>query len=111
MTISDLPAINASLNFVSTIFISTRLVSDPPRALAAHIACMITAVVSSIVFLAGYVTYHFHVGERSTHFTAQGIVRYLYFAMLISHILLAFVTVAAGHSHADSGVPTALGTP
>ena len=45
------------------------------------------------LFLAGYVTYHLHVGERSTQFTAQGIVRHLYFAMLISHILLAFVTL------------------
>ena len=54
---------------------------------------MITAVISSTLFLAGYVTYHLHVGERSTQFTAQGIVRYLYFAMLISHILLAFVTL------------------
>ena len=54
---------------------------------------MITAVISSVLFLDGYVTYHIHVGERSTHFTAQGIVRQWYFAMLISHILLAFVTL------------------
>ena len=54
---------------------------------------MITAVVSSTLFLTGYVVYHVHVGERSTQFTAQGIVRHLYFAMLISHIVLAFVTL------------------
>ena len=54
---------------------------------------MITAVISSTLFLVSYVTYHAHVGERSTHFTAQGAIRYIYFAMLISHILLAAVTL------------------
>src|SRR5438445_13429830 len=56
-------------------------------------ACMITAVISSTFFLAGYLVYHAHVGEKSTAFAAQGIVRPIYFAMLISHILLAFVTL------------------
>src|SRR5438046_9414425 len=93
MTISDLPAVNASLNFISTIFISTGWYLIRRGHWRRHIACMITAVISSALFLAGYVTYHLHVGERSTQFTAQGVVRYLYFAMLISHILLAFVTL------------------
>jgi putative membrane protein len=93
ISISDLPAINASLNFVSTIFISTGWYLIRHGHWRRHVACMITAVISSTLFLVGYVTYHLHVGERSTHFTAQGIVRYLYFAMLISHILLAFVTL------------------
>jgi putative membrane protein len=93
MTISDLPAMNASLNFISTIFISCGWYLIRRGHWRRHVACMITAVFSSTLFLVGYVTYHVHVGERSTHFTAQGIVRSLYFAMLISHILLAFVTV------------------
>ena len=93
MTISDLPAINASLNFVSTVFISTGWYLIRRGHWRRHVACMIAAVISSTLFLAGYVTYHFHVGEQSTRFTAQGIVRHLYFAMLISHILLAFVTL------------------
>ena len=54
---------------------------------------MITAVISSTLFLVSYITYHLHVGERSTHFTAQGAVRYFYFAILISHILLAAITL------------------
>ncbi len=54
---------------------------------------MIAAVTSSTLFLVGYVIYHYHVGEQSTRFTAQGIVRYLYFTMLISHILLAFAVL------------------
>jgi putative membrane protein len=93
LKVSDLPAINASLNFVSTIFISTGWYLIRRGHWRRHIACMITAVTSSTLFLAGYVIYHIHVGERSTQFTAHGIVRQLYFAMLISHILLAFVTL------------------
>ena len=54
---------------------------------------MIAAVISSTLFLAGYVTYHVQMGGRSNEFAAPGIVRYFYFAMLISHILLAFVTL------------------
>ena len=93
MTISDLPAINALLNFISTVFISTGWYLIRHGAWRRHMACMITAVIASTFFLIGYIVYHAHVGEKSTHFTAHGMVRPLYFAMLISHILLAFVTL------------------
>lgn len=93
MSVSDLPAINASLNFVSTIFISTGWYLIRRGHWRRHIACMIAAVISSTLFLTGYVTYHVQMGGRSNEFTAPGIIRYLYFAMLISHILLAFVTL------------------
>src|SRR3954471_21164574 len=93
MTISDLPAINASLNFISTIFIAAGWYLIRRGYWRRHVACMIPALISSTLFLIGYLVYHAHVGERSTHFTAQGIIRPIYFAMLISHILLAFVTL------------------
>src|SRR5207244_11328624 len=93
MTISDLPAINSSLNLVSTVFISTGWYFIRHGAWRRHMACMITAVISSTFFLAGYLVYHAHVGEKSTHFAAQGIVRPVYFAMLSSHILLPFVSL------------------
>ena len=93
MTITDLPAINASLNLISTIFISCGWYLIRRGHWRRHIACMIAAVLSSTFFLTGYVIYHAHVGERSTQFTAQGIIRPLYFAMLISHIVLAAMTL------------------
>jgi putative membrane protein len=93
MSVSDLPAINASLNFISTIFISAGWYFIRRGHWRQHIACMITAVISSTLFLAGYLVYHAHVGEKSTHFGATGLVRPIYFAMLISHIVLAFVTL------------------
>jgi uncharacterized membrane protein YozB (DUF420 family) len=91
MTISDLPALNASLNAVSTVLISAGWYLIRRGHWRQHIACMIAAVISSTCFLTSYLIYHAHVGEKSTHFTAQGIIRPIYFTMLISHILLAII--------------------
>ncbi|HVF71303.1 MAG TPA: DUF420 domain-containing protein [Chthoniobacterales bacterium] len=91
ISIPDLPAINASLNFISTVFIAAGWYFIRRGYWQRHVACMIPALVSSTLFLVGYLIYHAHVGERSTRFTAQGIVRPIYFVILISHILLAFV--------------------
>jgi putative membrane protein len=54
---------------------------------------MIIALISSTFFLVGYIVYHAHVGEKSTHFAAGGLVAMIYFPMLISHVVLAFVTL------------------
>jgi uncharacterized membrane protein YozB (DUF420 family) len=93
LKVTDLPAINASLNLISTIFISCGWYLIRRGHWRRHVACMIPALISSTLFLVGYVIYHAHVGERSTQFTATGIVRAFYFAMLISHIILAFTTL------------------
>jgi putative membrane protein len=93
LSISDLPAINASLNFVSTVFISAGWYLIRRGAWRRHVACMIVAIISSTFFLAGYIVYHAHVGEKSTRFSAGGLVAAIYFPMLISHILLAFTTL------------------
>lgn len=91
MSVADLPAVNASLNFVSTIFIATGWYFIRHGAWRRHMACMITAVVSSTFFLVGYVVYHIHVGEKSSGYT--GWTAAIYFPMLASHVLLAFVTL------------------
>ena len=91
MSVSDLPAFNATFNLVSTIFISTGWWFIRRGAWRRHMACMITALVSSVCFLAGYITYHAHVGEKSSGYT--GWLAAVYFPMLASHVLLAFVTL------------------
>jgi uncharacterized membrane protein YozB (DUF420 family) len=93
MTIADLPALNAVLNFVSTVFISSGWYYIRRNYWQRHVVCMVTAVISSTFFLTSYLIYHAHVGEKSSHFAGHGLVRGFYFAMLISHILLAFVTL------------------
>jgi uncharacterized membrane protein YozB (DUF420 family) len=91
MTVSDLPALNASLNATSTIFISLGWWLIRRGLWRQHIACMITALLSSSLFLTGYLVYHAHAGEKSSGYT--GLIAWLYFPMLISHVLLAFVTL------------------
>ena len=56
-----------------------------------HMVCMITALGSSVCFLVGYITYHARVGEKSSGYT--GWLAAVYFPMLASHVLLAFVTL------------------
>ena len=90
-SISDLPALNACLNFVSTVFILTGWYFIRHGAWRRHLACMITAVISSTFFLAGYIVYHVHAGEKSSGYT--GWLAAVYFPILASHVLLAFVTV------------------
>ena len=91
MAISDLPAINASFNAISTVFISLGWWLIRRGFWRQHIACMITALVSSSLFLAGYLVYHAQIGEKSSGYS--GLIAWFYFPLLISHILLAFVTL------------------
>jgi uncharacterized membrane protein YozB (DUF420 family) len=91
MTISDLPAINASFNLLSTLFIATGWYLIRRGAWRQHMACMIGAVISSTFFLVGYIVYHVHVGEKSSGYT--GWIAAIYFPILASHVLLAFVTL------------------
>ena len=91
LSISDLPAVNASLNFVSTIFIATGWYFIRRGAWRRHVACMITALFSSTLFLVGYVVYHIQVGEKSSGYT--GWIAAIYFPILASHILLAVITL------------------
>jgi putative membrane protein len=91
LSISDLPALNASLNLTSTVFISMGWYFIRRGAWQRHMVCMIAALVSSTFFLAGYIIYHAHVGEKSSGYT--GWVAAVYFPMLISHVLLAFATL------------------
>jgi putative membrane protein len=93
LKITDLPAINASLNLISTVFLSAGWYFIRRGHWRRHVACMIPALISSTLFLVGYIVYHAHVGERSTSFTAHGIIRPIYFTMLISHIILAAATL------------------
>jgi putative membrane protein len=91
LSTSDLPAVNASLNAISTIFISAGWYFIRRNFWQRHVACMITAIISSTLFLAGYVTYHAQVGEKSSGY--RGWLAAVYFPILASHVLLAFITL------------------
>ena len=92
MTITDLPAINASLNGLSTVFLTLGYIFIKRGQKDAHRNCMVAAFATSTVFLACYLTYHFSV-TAVTRFQGQGIVRPIYFFILITHIILAVIIV------------------
>ena len=91
MTLSNLPAINACFNALSTVLLSSGWVFIRRGRRTAHRNCMIAAFVSSTFFLAGYLYYHFHAG--TTHFADPAWFRPIYLTLLLTHTVLAVVIV------------------
>jgi uncharacterized membrane protein YozB (DUF420 family) len=91
VTLADLPTLNAVLNATSALllFAGWRLIRHERR--DAHRLAMLAAVTTSALFLVSYLTYHYEVG--SVRFQGQGPVRAVYFALLISHTVLAAAIV------------------
>jgi uncharacterized membrane protein YozB (DUF420 family) len=82
-----LPAVNATLNALSGVFLLIGYGLIRRRHINAHRNAMLGAFASSTLFLVSYVVYHAQAGSRP--FTGVGAVRYVYFAILISHVILA----------------------
>ena len=91
MSVTDLPALNASLNAISTVLLLTGYVFIRRGERQKHKACMIAALVTSTLFLTSYVIYHVQVG--SVPFKGTGWIRTVYFAVLIPHVILAAAIV------------------
>jgi len=91
MDLNIFPALNAGLNGASAVLLTTGRVLIRNKKVRLHRACMITAVVTSSLFLICYLYYHAHVG--SVHFPGEGWVRPVYFTILISHTVLAAAVV------------------
>ena len=89
ISISDLPALNATLNATSAVFLALGYGFIRRGRVNIHRVCMLVAVVVSTLFLVSYVTYHARVGHK--HFEGQGLAWAVYFAILTSHTLLAMV--------------------
>jgi len=88
-SVSSLPVVNASLNALATILLLCGYVAIRRRKIQVHRALMLSAFVTSVLFLISYVIYHAHVGSRP--FPGHGPIRTVYFTILISHIVLAAV--------------------
>jgi uncharacterized membrane protein YozB (DUF420 family) len=89
VSISDLPAVNACFNTLSTVFLTLGYVFIRRGRKEAHRNCMIAALCTSTLFLAGYLTYHFNV---------QGVTRFpdhwfkpIYLGILLTHTVLAAI--------------------
>jgi putative membrane protein len=91
VTVYDLPALNATLNAISGLFLLLGYLFIRARRIEQHRRCMIGACATSSLFLLSYVIYHAQVG--SVPFVRQGLVRPLYFSILITHVVLAIALV------------------
>jgi uncharacterized membrane protein YozB (DUF420 family) len=86
-----LPHLNACLNGTSALLLITGFKFIRSRNVIAHRACQIAALCVSLLFLASYLTYHYHHG--ATRFLGTGLVRPIYFTVLTSHTMLAIAIV------------------
>ena len=95
--VHHLPAINAALNATSAVLLFVGYSFVRRGRIAAHRACMLSAFATSTLFLVCYVIYHILkrrlTGQAHTSFTGVGIVRPIYFTILISHLILAFAVL------------------
>jgi uncharacterized membrane protein YozB (DUF420 family) len=91
LSISDLPALNATLNASSGGLLVAGYIFIRRGNALAHKRCMIGALTVSALFLVSYVIYHLNAGSRP--FPGQGLIRPVYFTILITHVILAAAIV------------------
>lgn len=89
--VAALPAVNAFLNATSAVLLTAGYLCIRRKRIEAHRRCMLGAFGVSTLFLLSYVTYHALTGSRP--FGGQGWIRWLYFSILVSHIVLAAAIV------------------
>ncbi len=87
VSLSFLPAVHAALNTLVAIFLIVAVVMIKRQNVRLHKLAVSAAMICSATFLTCYVAYHFTTTE--THFGGDGTIKYVYFALLISHIILA----------------------
>ena len=86
-----LPRIYSTINFITAIVLVMALIAIKQKKIIRHRALMVTALVLSVLFLILYVVYHS--SSESVKFGGQGLIRYVYYFFLISHILLSAIIV------------------
>ena len=87
MDYTILPTVNASLNALSSLLLASGWMFIKRREITRHRACMLAAFGSSALFLTSYLIYHAEVG--SVPYQGQGVMRTVYFVILLTHVILA----------------------
>jgi uncharacterized membrane protein YozB (DUF420 family) len=87
VTVRDLPTLNAALNATSAVLLVAGWLLIRRGRREAHRRAMLAAVACSGLFLVSYLVYHAQVG--SVRFQGQGTIRTVYFAILLTHTVLA----------------------
>lgn len=86
-----LPHINAVINSATAVLLVVGFYFIKQKNIVAHRATMLTAFTLGFLFLVSYVLYH--LSNESTPFGGEGLIRPVYYFLLISHISLSIVVV------------------
>lgn len=86
-----LPAIYASINGFTAIILILAVIAIKNKNRKLHETLMKFAITLSVLFLVLYMAYH--MTSDSTKFGGQGTIKYIYFFILISHILLSVIII------------------
>jgi len=86
-----LPPFYASLNALTSLLLIFAVIAIKKNSIKTHEKLMKTAIVFSVLFLTLYVLYH--MTSDSTKYGGEGVMRTVYFIVLISHILLSIVVI------------------
>jgi putative membrane protein len=86
-----LPLLNAVLNSFTFVFLIAALTMIKKKNIKLHRRFILAAFTTTAIFLISYLTYHGL--AESTHYGGDGMLKYIYFFILLTHILLAIVIV------------------
>lgn len=87
MSLTDLPSLNAALNALAAVLLTAGWIFIRSGRIEAHRRCLIAAFFTSALFLVSYVVYHAQVGSKP--FPGTGLLRAIYFSVLVPHVVLA----------------------
>jgi len=88
-----LPTMNAALNATATLLLVAGYLAIRRRAVVVHRRCMLAALATSTLFLAGYVAHKIAMAGVHTTFPGDGVARVVYYAVLLTHTPLAAAVV------------------
>lgn len=91
LTLADLPALNATLNGISAILLVIAFIFIKRKNITAHRRTMLAAFATSALFLTSYLIYHANIGSKP--YPGTGVMRMVYFSILIPHVILAAVVL------------------
>jgi putative membrane protein len=91
LTLADLPALNATLNGISAILLVIAFIFIKRKNITAHRRTMLAAFATSALFLTSYLIYHANIGSKP--YPGTGVMRTVYFSILIPHVILAAVVL------------------
>ncbi len=89
--LSFLPPIYATINGLTAVILMIAFIAIKNKNIVLHENLMTTAIWCSVVFLVMYVAYH--MTSDSTKFGGEGAIKYVYYFILVTHILLSIIII------------------